>query len=94
MKTYFGLPLPIDAPSSISQLGHVIPGVWRCANGMHADVHIVTAHHATGVSSRSMEMQWDTSSGRLLDAVETGWDLKEWVGHPPALSTPGNSVAE
>jgi hypothetical protein len=94
MYTYFGLPLPIDAPSSIFQLERVIPGVWRCANRLHAEVRTVTAHHATGASSRSTEMRWDASSGKLIDAVETGWDLKEWVGHLPSLSTPGNSVAE
>jgi hypothetical protein len=83
MYTYFSIPLPIDPPSSIAKLGRVIPGVWRCANGMHAEVRAVTAYHAAGVSSRSAEMRWDTSSGRLIDAVETGWDLKEWVGHLP-----------
>ncbi len=94
MDTYFGIPLPIDPNSSISKLGRVIPGVWRCGNRLHAEVRAVTANHATGASSRSTEMRWDTSSGRLIDAVETGWDLKEWVGHLPALSSPGNSVAE
>lgn len=83
VTTYFGLPLPIDAPSSIAKLGRVIPGVWRCVNGMHVEVHAVTAHHATGVSSRSNLMHWNTFTGKLIDAVETGWDLKEWVGHLP-----------
>jgi hypothetical protein len=83
MRTYFGIPLPIDAPSDIYTFGCVFPGVWRCANGLHVEVRAVTAHHATGVSSRSMEMRWDTSSGRLIDTIETGWDLKEWVGHLP-----------
>jgi hypothetical protein len=83
MKTYFGLPLPIDPPSSIAKLGRVIPGVWRCVNGLHAEVRDVSIIHATGVSSRSTEMRWDASSGKLIDAAETGWDLKEWVGHLP-----------
>jgi hypothetical protein len=30
-----------------------------------------------------MEMRWDASSGKLIDAVETGWDLKVWLGHLP-----------
>jgi len=83
MKTYFGLPLPIDPPSSIAKLGRVIPGVWRCANGLHAEVRDASIIHAAGVSSRSMEMRWDASSGKLIDAVETGWDLKVWLGHLP-----------
>ena len=83
MTTYFGLPLPIDAPSSISKLGRVIPGVWRCANGLRAEVRDASIIHAAGVSSRSMEMRWDASSGKLIDAVETGWDLKVWLGHLP-----------
>jgi hypothetical protein len=93
MKTYFGIPLPIDPPSSIAKLGRVIPGVWRCANGLHAEVRDASIIHAAGASSRSTEMRWDASSGKLIDAVETGWDLKVWVGHLPQGTPSPTSTA-
>lgn len=74
--------LPVGVESN--NFAAAIRGVWRCVNGQFAEVLGVGIEHATGVSAASDAMRWGTFTGKLIDGVDTGWDLDVWMGFAPA----------
>lgn len=60
-------------------------GVYRCQNWKHVAVEKIEGGRALGSSPSHGSMSWDVENGRMNEAVETGWDLVEWVGRIPDL---------
>lgn len=73
--------LPVEPETD--KLAAVIRGVWRCVNGRFVWVRDVGIEHANGVSVASDAMRWGTYTGKLIDGVDTGWDLEAWIGFAP-----------